>query len=166
MESIAPYADIPITVSLSSLTGLKYRDYSCIECGQPIIERSSERIFRFSSDMPEEAHIGADGTIPTTCSRCSQKYSIIITTRESEGSLSNMPLYMQPQALFISVEPVKKLRDTHCMECGHAFYSISDRVSMLVDNVVPFEMLDPTKLGPMEARCKFHHCKQRWSVMA
>jgi hypothetical protein len=51
------------------------------------------------------------------------------------------------------------------MECGKAYYSISDRIKLISDNTIPFEMLDPAKFGPMEVWCKFHHCKQRWSVM-
>lgn len=162
---MSPYADVPIVLSLGSITGMRYRTYNCMECGGPLLERSSDKVFRFSNDMPQEAHVGASGAIDAVCDKCKQKYAVTIS-EEVQSAYSNLPLYMQPQAIFVTVEPQKKLRDVYCMECGHAFYSISDRIKLLVDNVVPFEYLDPMKLGPMEARCKFHHCKQRWNVMA
>lgn len=161
----APYADKPIQVSLSSITGFKYRTYNCVECGNPILERSTDTIFRFNDDAPEIAHTDIDGVIPTVCNNCKQKYAFIITVSNIENSAINLPLFMQPQSLFVVVEPNKKLRNLHCMECGHSFHSVSDRIGMLVDNVIPFEMLDPAKLGPMEAHCRFNRCKQRWWVM-
>lgn len=164
MAKIAPFADIPIDVSFSSTTGLRYRTLNCIECGQPIIERSGEDIYRITNNYPERAKAGADGTIPTKCDRCTQSFKIVVSVTVVT-SQSGIPLYMQPQSMFLAVSPTKKLRDTYCMECGKAFYSVSDRISSLSDNTVPFEMLDPTRFGPMEARCKFQHCKQRWSVM-
>lgn len=166
MEKTAPFASIAIPLSLGSITGLKYKTLSCVECGHPILERSSDRMFRISSkDMPEEARIGADGTIPAICGRCTQKYSITISLGIST-KVNDIPLYMQPQSMFITVSPTKKLRDVHCLECGKAFYSVSDRINLMTDNTVPLEMINPLKLGPMEVWCKFHHCKQRWSVMA
>jgi len=165
MEKIAQFASIAIPLSLSSTTGLKYKTLCCVECGHPILERSSDRMFRIgATDLPELARVGADGTIPSVCRKCTQKYTITISMNMQSPGV-NVPLYMQPQSIFLAVEPVKKLRDTYCMECGKAFYSISDRIKLLSDNTVPFDLLDPTRFGPMEVWCKFHHCKQRWSVM-
>ncbi len=160
---LAPYADLAIPLSLSSITGLKYRTLNCFECGQPFMERNAETMYRMTDDMPKEAHVGTDGAIAGMCGNCSQKYSVTISVA-LEPAFDNVPLYMQPQTLFITTEPVKKLRDTFCMECGKAFYSISDRIKSVVDNTIPTEMLDPNKLGPMEVWCHFHRCKQRWSV--
>lgn len=163
MAKIAPFADTVIALALGSTTGLKYKTLNCIECGHPVLERSSDRMFRLNNNQPEVAKVSHDGTIPATCANCTQRYSVIISV--SPPSQSSIPLYMQPQTIFMAAVPNKKLRDTYCMECGKAFYSVSDRINLLSDNVIPFEMLDPLKLGPMEVWCKFHHCKQRWSVM-
>jgi hypothetical protein len=163
MQKNAPYADTPIPLSLRSLTGLRYRTLNCMECGHAFIERSSTQIFRFSNDSPEVAHVAADGLIHSTCPGCTQKYTLTVAVDMDSGR-SDLPLYLQPQSIFVISEPVKKLRDVFCLECGKAFYSISDRIKLLVDNVTPIEMLDADRLGPMEARCKFQHCKQRFYV--
>lgn len=163
MEKTAPFASIVIPLSLSSTTGLKYKTLNCIECGQPFIERNGDSMYRVSKDWPEQAHVAADGTIPTTCSNCSQKYSITMASITSNPA--GVPLYMQPQSVFVTISATKKLRDTYCLECGKAFYSVSDRISSLSDNTIPFDLLDPLKMGPMEVWCKFQHCKQRWSIM-
>jgi hypothetical protein len=165
MEKIAPFADISIPLSLGSVTGLKYKTINCMECGNPILERNGEKILRVrQNSYPDEARLSADGTIPVICSSCAQKYSLTFSV--TVGMSSSLPLYMQPQSIYMAIEPHKKLRDVYCMECGKAFYSISDRINLVSDNVIPFDMLDPAKMGPMEVWCKFHHCKQRWSVMA
>lgn len=164
MAKIAPFASTVISLSLGSITGLKYKTLNCVECGNPILERNSDRMFRLNAqDQPELARPSVDGTISVKCGKCSQKYSLVISFSATPSI--DMPLYMQPQSLFITAVPDKKLRDTYCMECGKAFYSISDRIQLLSDNTMPFDMLDPAKLGPMEVWCKFQHCKQRWSVM-
>lgn len=165
MEKTAPFANTAIIINLGSVTGLKYTTKSCLECGSPLVERNGDKLFRISNDFPQEAHIGKDGTIPTTCTRCSQKYAIVIS-HDINNANPGVPLYMQPQSIFMAVSSNKKLRDTHCFECGKAFFSISDRYGSLSDNTIPFDLLNPEKLGPMEGWCKFHHCKQRWSIMA
>lgn len=165
MEKIAPFADIAINLSFSSTTGLRYRTLNCIECGHPIIERSGDDIYRITNDFPERARVGVDGSIPTRCDKCTQSFKIVLAVTVVSQQ-QGIPLYMQPQSIFLTVSQTKKLRDTYCMECGKAFYSVSDRIDSLSDNTIPFELLDPERLGPMEARCKFQHCKQRWSVMA
>lgn len=166
MEKIAPFANIAIPLALSSTSGLKYKTLNCVECGQPILERNNNQMLRIgTSKYPELARLGADGAIDTTCGKCTQQYKVTFSV-SIQASRSNVPLYMQPQSIFIAIEPNKKLRDTYCLECGKAFYSISDRIKLLSDNTIPFDMLDPSQLGPMEVWCKFHHCKQRWSVMA
>lgn len=160
---VAPYADTPIPLSLRSLTGLRYRTLNCIECGSSFIERNSDQLFRYGSGAPEAAHASADGAIHAICPKCTQQYRLTISVELGNGH-SELPLYMQPQSIFITSEPVKRLRDVFCLECGKAFYSISDRIKLFVDNVTPMEMIDVTRLGPMEARCRFQHCKQRFYV--
>lgn len=161
-KTAAPYASIPISLSLSSTEGLKYRTLNCMECGQPFMERNNEQMFHVSKNTPEEARVGIDGYIRGICSKCSQQYSITLSVQVQ--SSSGIPLYLQPESFYIAVEPVKHLRNTHCLECGKAFYSISDRIKQVVDNLVPLEMVDITRLGPMESRCKFQHCQQRWFI--
>lgn len=163
MEKSAPFADMPIMLSVQSNVGMRYRSYECVECGLPFLERDNDTFYRSGSSEPESAHIDAGGTIPATCPRCAQKYTVVIALgiqQKREG----IPLYMQPQSIFMSVESSKKLRDIYCGECGKAFFSVSDRIRMIVDNTTPEEMLDTTRYGPMEARCKFHQCKQRWYI--
>lgn len=164
MEKSAPYADTPIIVSVQSSVGLRYRSWSCMECGQPFLEREGDSFYRVGAKgHPGEAHVGAGGTIAGVCSKCTQQYTVTVSFNV-QSKREGIPLFMQPQSIFISSEPAKKLRDVYCYECGKAFFSISDRIRMLVDNTVPTGMLDNSRLGPLEARCKFQHCKQRWYV--
>lgn len=161
---IAPYADKAIPLSLKSLTGLRYRTLNCMECGQPFLERNKDQIFRIgTNDMPGEVHIDPSGVIVGVCGNCTQKYTVTIALTV-EQDREGIPLYMQPQSLYLTSEPTKKLRDIFCLECGKAYYSISDRIQQMVDNIVPPEYLDVSRLGPMEARCKYQHCRQRWYV--
>jgi hypothetical protein len=159
----APYADTPIPLSLQSSTGLRYRTYNCIECGNPFLERNSEQVMRLSNEMPQVAHANVDGVVDASCPKCAQKYYLSITI-EINRAHSDLPLYLQPQSIFLVSAPVKRLRDLYCLECGKAFYSVSDRIKSFVDNVTPMEFIDPGRLGPMEARCRFQHCKQRFYV--
>ena len=162
--TVSPYASQPIAMSLSSITGLRYRTLHCAECGRPFLERSGMSLYRIGDrTQPDEVKV-KNGQVNAMCSACAQLYTVTVSddVKQQAGSI---PLYMQPQAIFVSISPEKKLRNVHCVECGKTFYSISDRVSMLVDNIVPNELLDPARLGPMEAWCKFQYCKQRWSIM-
>ena len=164
MQKNAVFADIAIILNLNSTTGLKYTTKNCIECGSPLVERNGDDLFRITNSYPQLARPNKDGVIPTACNRCQQKYDIVISHNVNKA-LEGVPLYMQPQTIFMAVSSDKKLRDTHCLECGKALYSVSDRYSSLSDNTIPFDLLDPNKLGPMEVWCKFQHCKQRWSIM-
>lgn len=161
---VAPYATSPITMSIRSSMGLRYRTWQCIECGHPFLERDGDSFFRVgSTDMPSEAHVSVGGSITGLCGQCSQQYAVTIAFGVT-STRQGVPLYMQPQSIFVASEPAKKLRDLHCYECGKSFFSISDRITMLVDNIVPGELMDLSRMGPMEARCKFNHCQQRWYV--
>jgi hypothetical protein len=143
---------------------MRYRTLNCMECGRPFLERNKDSVYRVGArDMPGVAHAGADGLIHAVCSRCQQKYTVTLSMT-IEHDRAGLPLHLQPQTLFIVTEPIKRLRDLFCLECGKAYFSVSDRIGQMIDNVTPVELLDPDRLGPMEARCKFQHCKQRWYV--
>ena len=164
MANIAPYADIPITVSIRSVEGSRYRTLNCFECGGEFLERNGENIFRLNSkDYPEQAHVDAGGQIDALCGRCTQRYTVTISVHV-ERTTSQLELYMQPQSIFITSAPHKHLRDLYCYECGKAFFSISDRILSVVDDITPIGLLDPGHIGPLEPRCRFQHCKQRYQV--
>jgi hypothetical protein len=79
MQKSAPYADTPIIVSVQSSVGLRYRTWSCMECGQPFLEREGDAFFRVGSkDMPGEAHLSNGSTIAGLCGNCSQRYTVTV----------------------------------------------------------------------------------------
>lgn len=162
MQKNAPYASIAIPLSLSSTIGLKYRTLNCMECGQPFLERNGEQLFNIGNNLPDEAHAGIDGVFKGLCGNCSQQYTVTISLDVHQSSIG--PINMQPQSFYLVTEPVKNLRQTYCLECGKSFYSISDRITQVIDNLIPPELMDTTRLGPMEVQCKFHYCKQRWFI--
>jgi hypothetical protein len=136
-----------------------------MECGQPFMERNNNQIFRIgTNNMNQTAHVDADGFVHGVCGNCEQKYTVTIAFDVS-SKREGIPLYMQPQTIYLVSAPEKKMRDTYCLECGKAYFSISDRIKSMVDNATPFNLLDPNKLGPSEARCRFQHCKQRYRIM-
>ena len=135
-----------------------------MECGQEFLERNGDRMYRIGDvSQPNEIQVSAEEVL-AVCSKCTQQYSVtvaITVTYEQD----NIPLYMQPQSIYLSVSEQKKLRYVHCLECGKAFHSISDRIGQIVDNRVPFEYLSSAKLGPIEALCSFNRCGQTWSFV-
>jgi DNA-directed RNA polymerase subunit RPC12/RpoP len=163
--ALAPYSSTPINLSLTSSTTISYRPLHCLECGKKFLERDGDSFWRVGDiDNPRQAHVDAGGTILSVCRNCSQKYVITISlmiTRERNG----VPLYMQMQSIYFKPELDKHTRYTRCLECGKAFQTISDRISQVVDNAIPLEYLDPTKLAPLESICSFNRCRQRWALM-
>jgi transcription elongation factor Elf1 len=160
----APYADSIIPLFLSSITGMRYRTLNCMECGAEFLERNNDTMYRLNDDtLPTE--VAVDGaSVKARCGNCSQWYAVQVSmsvTLEQGG----VPLYLQPQSVYIAVDSVKKLRFMHCLECGHAFQTISDRISQVIDNRVPFEFVDPGKIGPIESLCHFNNCGQTWALM-
>jgi hypothetical protein len=160
----APYAASAIPIFLMSTTGLKYRTLNCIECGRAFMERQADTLYRIGDDSrPEEINLAGD-MVSATCGNCRQEYSLhveISVTFDRDG----IPLYLQPQSLYITNAPEKTMRYLHCLECGKSFHTISDRISMISDNRVPFEYLPVTAIGPMEAICRSSNCSQLWSLM-
>jgi DNA-directed RNA polymerase subunit RPC12/RpoP len=160
----APYCDTPIPLYLTSTTGMRYRTLNCMECGAEFLERNNDTMYRLNdSSMPAEIHLNG-GSIKARCGKCSQWYGVMVAievTYESGG----VPLYLQPQSVYIKVDATKKLRYLHCLECGKPFHSISDRISHVTDNRIPFEFADPMKIGPIEALCHSQNCGQTWALM-
>lgn len=160
----APYAEIIIPLYLTSVTGFKYRTLNCMECGHEFLERNNDTLYRLNDEsMPAE--ITLDGSAELAmCGNCQQKYLVQVSLNVvlEDGGI---PLYMQPQSVYIAVDIAKKLRYLHCLECGKPFHSISDRISQVVDNRIPFELVDPAKIGPLEALCHSQHCGQTWAIM-
>lgn len=162
--AIAPYADTAIPLFLASVTGMRYRTLNCMECGAEFLERNNDSMFRLNDDsLPAEITING-ASLKAKCGNCQQWYGVQISlsvTLEQGG----VPLYLQPQSIYIAVDSVKKLRYLHCLECGKPFHSISDRIRLMVDNRVPFDQLDPLKFGPLEALCHSQNCGQTWALM-
>lgn len=162
--NMAPYAETAIPVFLASTTGMRYRTLNCMECGAEFLERNNESVFRLNDpDLPAEVPIDGQ-SVKVKCGNCQQWYGVQVSidvTYEQGG----IPLYLQPQSVYITVDSVKKLRYLHCLECGKPFHSISDRIKQVVDNRVPFEFVDPLKLGPLEALCHSQNCGQTWALM-
>lgn len=163
-RAIAPYAGIVIPLFLASVTGMRYRTLNCMECGAEFLERNNDTLYRLN-DEQAPAEIALSGiSVEARCGNCQQKYHVQVSlavTYEHGG----IPMYLQPQSVYITVDIVKKLRYLHCLECGKAFHSISDRIRQVVDNRVPFEQLDPSRIGPLEALCHAQNCGQTWALM-
>lgn len=160
----APYATTAIPLFLSSQTGMRYRSLNCMECGQQFLERSGDSLFRTNdTSQPNEVAITSESVI-AVCGNCTQSYgvniSLIITFVQG-----GIPLYLHPESIYIASEQSKKLRYLHCMECGKPFHSISDRISQVVDNRLPFEYVDPSRLGPIECLCSSSRCGQTWALI-
>jgi DNA-directed RNA polymerase subunit RPC12/RpoP len=160
----APYADNAIPLFLTSLTGMRFRSLHCLECGAEFLERDGANMYRLNDpNLPTEIAISSE-SVKAQCGRCTQWYGVQISidvVYESEG----IPLYMQPQSIYLSPVEQKKLRYVHCLECGKTFHTISDRISQMVDNRIPFEYVSAAKLGPMEALCSYSRCGQSWALM-
>lgn len=58
----------------------------------------------------------------------------------------------------------KAWRDQYCVECGHPFIAISDKYISILDATTPTEMLRSGE-RTIEARCKYHYCKQFYKVI-
>lgn len=164
MENTAPYASTAIPLYLMSVTGTQYRSLNCLECGKEFLERGNSTMYRINDEsQPSEIAISA-AQVMAICGNCSQQYSLNISI-SVEYARDSIPLYLQPQSIYFSAEPKKRLRFVHCLECGKTFHSISDRISQIIDNRVPFEYLSPERLGPLEQVCPWSRCGQTWALM-
>lgn len=161
----APYATSVIPLFLASVTGFRYRTLNCMECGAEFLERNNDRLYRLNDDS-QPAEIELDGSaVLTRCGACAQQYRVQVSL-DVVMAESGIPMYLQPQSMYLAVDSFKKLRYIHCLECGRVFMSVSDRISQVIDNRVPFEYLEPDKLGMVEAMCfNRQKCGQTWSIM-
>lgn len=163
MQRSAPYASTPIPVYLMAVNGPRYRTLSCVECSGEFLSRESDSFFRIGvRDLPSKAQMNEHGAIETHCGRCRQKYEVFFNLN-MQVSRGNLLAYQLSQTLFLAPERIKRSRDTYCLECHHAYFSVSDRVQMISDDSVPIKNITEG-LGPLEVRCKFQKCKQRWSI--
>lgn len=160
----APYAAIAIPLYLNSVSGMKYRTLSCMECGRDFLERDGDILYRTNDDsLPNKVVMQQAATV-AKCGDCQQTYAVYLSI-EMRYEQGGVPLYLQPQSLYLAIEPAKKLRDIYCLECGKKFHTISDRIGLVSDNRLPMELMDPGKAGPIEARCGFNKCSQTWALM-
>lgn len=163
MITLAPYAAKPIPVYLTSTNAPRYRVLSCVECAEPFIERQGDDFYRIGNkDLPEVARVDSVGSIETVCGHCQQAY-VVYFGLEKQAYKPDPLAYQRPQTVFLAVEENKNMRDTYCLECHHAYLSVSDRISMISDGVLTISHL--VGLGPVQVRCKFKGCKQRWELM-
>lgn len=159
----APYATKPIPLHLSSLTGMRYRILNCMECGREFLERNNDTVYRIG-DSSQPRQVAITSNIQAICGHCSQQYtvSIAIDVTVPRGAI---PLYMQPQSVYLLPESDKHLRQMHCLECGKVFQRVSDRIGQVVDNYVPLQYVEAHRLGSIESMCSFKKCKQLWSFI-
>lgn len=160
----APYADTAIPLYLSSITGMKYRVLNCLECGCEFLERQGDVIYRASDEDVKEINVMDGVGIDSRCPKCTQLYKVTVSINIMYDR-DSMPLHIQPQSVYLVSESVKKLRYMHCLECGKSFQTISDRIGQMVDNRIPFEYVNPSRLGPIQSICSFNKCSQVWAVM-
>lgn len=73
------------------------------------------------------------------------------------------PYNQMPIALTLKSTDRKMYRDQYCLECGHPFMSISDKYVSIHDGGVPIDTLREDE-RVIEARCKFHYCKQYYRI--
>jgi hypothetical protein len=135
-----------------------------MECGDEFLERNNDIMYRINdASAPSEIPLSGS-TVDAKCGKCQQKYHVHVSlnVRFEQGGI---PMHLQPQSVYITVDNAKKLRYVHCLECGKVFHSISDRISQVVDNRIPFELVDPGKIGILEALCHAQHCGQTWALM-
>lgn len=76
---------------------------------------------------------------------------------------SRTPGYKIPISLVYRSIDRKYERDQFCIECGHPFMTITDKVVTVLDAIVPVKHLrnNQTSIG---VRCKQHYCKQRYKL--
>lgn len=77
--------------------------------------------------------------------------------------LIRTPYHQLPIALTYRSIDRKLYRDQFCIECGHPFMAISDKFVAIQDGGVPIDMLRDTE-RVLEARCRFHSCKQFYRI--
>jgi hypothetical protein len=160
----APYSDTPIKLSLLSISTQRYKTYYCLECGYPFLQRDNDTLYRTNSTAePGRVYMDTDG-IMITCGKCSQKYSGMVVVSPPRGPQDEFAAPAM-QSIYIVPSEAKQQRYMGCMECGQVFCAITDRISLIVDNVAPLEFMPTGRIGLMEVRCKRQRCGQSWALM-
>ena len=73
------------------------------------------------------------------------------------------PVNQMPIAVSYTSLDRKLYRDNYCIECGHPFIAISDKFVTISDGGIAIEMLRENE-RVLEARCRYHYCKQYYRV--
>lgn len=74
-------------------------------------------------------------------------------------NFTKIPYAELPITLVLKSTNRKVYRDLYCLECGHPFVAISDKIISLIDVVTPMELLQPNEMV-VEARCRQRYCGQ------
>lgn len=73
------------------------------------------------------------------------------------------PYNQLPISLVLKSIDRKLYRDLFCLECGHPFVAISDKVIQIYDANVPVDKLRENE-KVVEARCRYHYCRQYYRL--
>lgn len=73
------------------------------------------------------------------------------------------PYNQMPMLLTLKSIARKVYRDQYCLECGHPFMAISDKYVSIIDGTTPTDMLRSDE-RVIEARCRYHYCKQYYRI--
>lgn len=67
--------------------------------------------------------------------------------------------------IFLALKSIdrKMYRNQYCLECGHPFMSISDKYVSIIDGGTPIDLLRENE-RVLEARCRYHYCKQYFRI--
>ncbi len=84
-------------------------------------------------------------------------------SQPSVASYIRTPYYNMPVSWVLKSMDAKQLRDQYCGECGRPFMSISDKVVRVYDGNIPVDKLRLEE-RVIEARCKYHYCKQYYRI--
>lgn len=79
-------------------------------------------------------------------------------------SVKRTPYNQMPITMVLKSIDRKLYRDLYCLECGHPFVAISDKVIALLDSTPPIDKLRETE-QVVEARCRFHYCRQYYRML-
>lgn len=89
--------------------------------------------------------------------------SLAIMRVEISTSRTVTPYNKLPILLTIKSLNRKLFRDQYCIECGHPFMAVSDKVVAIADTGLPIEMMRGEQ-RIIEARCRHSNCQQHYRV--
>ncbi len=79
------------------------------------------------------------------------------------GTTLRTPYNQLPMTMILKSTDRKMYRDLYCVECGHPFVAISDKVVAILDSNTPIDQVR-ADVKVIEARCRFHYCKQMYRL--